>query len=131
MRYLLDTSAVIHAIRRRPLSARERLDAAGPTQVGVSAVTVAELWYGAEKSTEPARRRALFETFLGPFEILPFDEAAGKEHGRLRHRLRRTPIGERDLLIAAIARSRRLTVVTANLGEFERVPGLDVVDWSG
>lgn len=131
MRYLLDTNAVIHAIRGRPTQVRQRVDATGPATVAVSAVTVAELWFGAEKSSDPEKRRRVFAAFLHPFDILPFDEAAGKEHGVLRNRLRRSPIGERDLLIAAIARSRHLTVVTENTGEFRRVPGLSVEDWTG
>jgi tRNA(fMet)-specific endonuclease VapC len=128
--YLLDTNAVIHAVRGYPESVRRRLDREGPGRVRVSAVTVAELWYGAAKSDDPDRRRRLFETFLVPFEVLPFDAAAGKLHGVLRHQLRHEPIGERDLLIAAIARSVGLTLVTANSGEFRRVPELAVEDWS-
>jgi len=129
VRYLLDTNAVIHSIRGRPEAVRTRVDAEGPDRVAVSAVTVAELWYGAEKS-ERSNRHDLFEAFLAPYEILPFDEEAGREHGRLRHQLRHAPIGERDLFIAAIARVAGLTVVTANTREFERVPGLAVEDWS-
>ena len=130
MTYLLDTNAVIHAVRGRPASVRHRLDLEGPARVRVSAVTVAELWYGAEKSDDPDRRRRLFETFLAPFEVLPFDAAAGRLHGRLRYQLRHEPIGERDLLIAASARSSGMTLVTANAGEFRRVPELAVEDWS-
>lgn len=129
MKYLLDTNAVIHAIRGRPDTVRSRLIAKGPGLVAVSAVTVAELWYGAEKS-DRAGRHALFEAFLEPYEVLPFDSAAGREHGRLRHELRHSPIGERDLFIAAIARVAGLTVVTANTGEFSRVPGLSIEDWT-
>ena len=69
-------------------------------------------------------------TFLAPYDIVPFDEACAREHSRLRHALRHSPIGERDLFIAATAMSRRLTVVTANLSEFLRVPGLQVEDWA-
>jgi len=129
VKYLLDTNAVIHAIRGRPETVRSRLSAEGPDRVAVSAVTVAELWYGAEKS-ERTGRHELFEAFLEPYEVLPFDSAAGREHGRLRHRLRHTPIGERDLFIAAIARVAGLTVVTANTGEFSHVPGLALEDWT-
>ena len=129
MKYVLDTNAVIHAIRGWPESVRDRLEVVGPAVTAVSAVTVAELWYGAEKSGRPGRHR-LFEAFLAPFEILPFDEAAGRAHGVLRHELRHTPMGERDLLIAAIVYSRDLTVVTANGREFGRVRGLSVEDWS-
>ncbi|MBM4184197.1 MAG: type II toxin-antitoxin system VapC family toxin [Gemmatimonadetes bacterium] len=130
MRHLLDTNAVIHAVRGYPASVRRRMDEHGPSRLCVSAVTVAELRYGAEKSDDPDRRRRLFQAFLTPLEIVPFDEAAGKLHGVLRHQLRHHPIGERDLLIAAIARAGGLTLVTANAREFERVPGLAVEDWS-
>jgi tRNA(fMet)-specific endonuclease VapC len=106
------------------------MDAEGPGRVCVSAVTVAELWYGAEKSEDPDRRRRLVEEFLAPLEVMPFDAAAGRIHGVLRHQLRHHPIGERDLLIAAIARALGRTLVTANRAEFERVPDLTVEDWS-
>ncbi len=130
MTYLLDTNAVIHALRGRPASVRQRMDAEGPGRVCVSSVTVAELWYGAEKAEDPDRRRRLVEEFLAPLEVVPFDAAAGRLHGVLRHQLRHHPIGERDLLIAAIARALGRTLVTANRAEFERVPDLTVEDWS-
>ena len=130
MTYLLDTNAVIHALRGKPASVRGRLDDEGPGRVCVSSVTVAELWYAAEKSEDPERRHRLFLAFLAPLEVMPFDAAAGKLHGVLRHQLRNQPIGERDLLIAAIARTLGLTLVTANRKEFDRVPALAVEDWS-
>ena len=62
--------------------------------------------------------------------MLPFDEPAAVEHARLRLTLRQTPIGERDLMIAAIALAHRLDVATINTTEFKRVPKLKVVDWT-
>jgi len=129
VKYLLDTNAVIHAIRGRPSSVRSRLDAEGPARVAVSAITVADLAYGAVKS-DRAGRHELFAAFLEPYEVLPFDSDAAYQHGTLRHQLRHQPIGERDLFIAAIAHVRGLTVVTANRREFDRVPELRVEDWS-
>lgn len=131
MTCLLDTDTVIFAIRARPAAVRTQLGAMSPDDVVVSAITVAELWYGAAKDAEPARRRAVFEAFLEPYEVIPFDRAAAEHHGRLRHDLRHEPIGERDLLIASIAVARGLSVVTGNQREFARVPGLETVDWSG
>ena len=61
--------------------------------------------------------------------VLAFDREAAEVHGDLRHALRHNPIGERDLLLASIAFARGLTVVTANVREFRRVPGLAVEDW--
>lgn len=130
MTRLLDTNVVIHAIRSRPLSVRQQLGRLSPEDVAVSTITVAELSYGAERSAEPERRRQVFEEFLRPYEILPFDRPAAEHHGRLRNELRHNPIGERDLLIAAIAVARGLVIVTSNVREFHRVPGLTVEDWS-
>ena len=129
MKYLLDTNTIIHALRGEPSGARARLDAEGPARVTVSAVTVAELSYGVHKSNR-IERHELFATFLAPFEILAFDEAAAHRHGELRHALRHNPIGERDLIIASIAHQLGLTVVTDNVREFDRVPGLLVENWS-
>jgi tRNA(fMet)-specific endonuclease VapC len=130
VRRLLDTDVVIDAIRGRPPGARRRLQAMSPDDVAVCAITVAELWYGAEGSQAPESTRALFEQFLQPFEVLPFDRPAAEHHGRLRHRLRQKPIGDRDLLIATIALANRLTIATRNVREFRRVPGLKIEDWS-
>lgn len=71
------------------------------------------------------------DVFLKPFEILPFASEAAEEYAPIRAQLEKAdlPIGERDLLIAAIAKFRRLTVVTHNVREFSRVDGLKVEDW--
>ena len=130
MIWLLDTNAVIHAIRNNPPSVRSRLTALGPDDVRVSAITIAELWYGAQKAHNPVRRRAVFEAFLAPYEVLSFDRGAAVRHAELRQALRHSPIGERDLLIAAIALDAGLGVVTNNTREFQRVPGLSVEDWT-
>lgn len=66
---------------------------------------------------------------MAPFQVVPFDREAAEHHGRLRFALRHRPIGERDLLIAAIAAANRLTVVTRNIREFGPVPGLRVEEW--
>jgi len=128
--WLLDTNVLIHAVRGRPVAVRSRLRAVSPDDVAVSSITIAELWYGAEKSPEPRRKREAWRVVLQPFEVLSFDREAAERHARLRHLLRRQPIGERDLLIAAIAISRDLSLVTHNVAEFERVPDLRVEDWT-
>lgn len=130
MSWLLDTNMVIFAIRNRPAAVRARLDAVSPEDVFVSSITVAELWYGAEKHAEPERRRGVFQAFLEPCSVLPFDRPAAERHGVLRHQLRHEPIAERDLLISSIALATDLTVVTGNTREFRRVPGLKVEDWT-
>lgn len=130
MTYLLDTNICIYAIKREAEVLR-RLQERGPDDFGISAITVAELWFGAAKSSRPQRTRESVDAFLRPFEVLPFAGEAAQEYAELRLQLEKAgqPIGERDLLIASIAKSRRLTVVTHNVREFSRVSGLKVEDW--
>ena len=130
MIYLLDTNTCVYAIKREPRVLRH-LQEHSPDQFGVSAITLAELWFGAAKSSRPQSTRASVDAFLTPFEILPFANEAAEEYAQIRAQLEKAglPIGERDLLIAAIAKSLRLTVVTHNVREFSRVHSLRVEDW--
>ncbi len=130
MIWLLDTNMLIFAARDRPRETRRRIREVSPDDVAVSSVSIAELWFGAEKSEDPDRKRAAWKRFLEPFSVLPFDRPAAEKHAHLRFLMRHKPIGERDLLVAAIASAHGLTVVTHNLAEFSRVPGLKVEDWS-
>jgi len=92
-------------------------------------MTIAELWYGAIRSPDP-RAFATVEGFLATgVRVLPFDEDAAHKHAEIRHAVRAQPIGPRDLVIASVAVARGLTVVTSNVREFGRVPGLPHVDW--
>jgi tRNA(fMet)-specific endonuclease VapC len=130
VRFVLDTNTCIYALK---LQGRviERLRDHTPDDLGLTIITVAELWFGAHKSARPAVARREMDAFLEPFEVLPFDHEAADAYARVRFELERTgrPIGERDLLIASIALARGLTVVTHNLSEFGRVPGLRTEDW--
>lgn len=130
MRYLLDTDVCIEVLRGRdPTVSRVRRES--PDDLAVSAMTVAELRFGALVSTAPERTMAAVEAFLAaPIEVVPFDGEAAGEHARVRRALRHAPIGERDLVIAASACARALVVVTGNRRHFERVPGLAVEDWT-
>ena len=131
MRFVLDTNTCIYALK---LEGRviERLRERSPEDLGVTIITVAELWFGARKSARPVQARCEMDGFLEPFEILPFDREAAEAYARTRLVLERSgrPIGERDLLIASIALARGLAVVTRNVSEFGRVPGLKAEDWS-
>lgn len=131
-RFLLDTNIVVFALRRTPGPLRARLRAEHG-RLAVSSVTVSELAYGAERSMDPAASRLAVEQFLALTTILPFDAAAAQHAGEIRARLALagTPIGGYDVLIAGHARAAGLIVVTNNTREFSRVPGLEVVDWTG
>jgi tRNA(fMet)-specific endonuclease VapC len=130
MHYMLDTNICIYAIKHRPpevLAALRQHEAAG---LGVSSITVAELEFGAAKSGS-ARNVAALQQFLEPLEIADFDRAAAREYGRLRAQLEAagTPIGPLDTQIAAHALALGVTLVSNNLREFARVPGLALANW--
>ena len=128
MRYLLDTDAVVDVLRRRHEVAK-RLAAVSPDDVRVSAVTVADLAFGALNSRDPGRNRAETEKLLAQISVAAFGARAAAEHARIRHALRAAPIGPNDLVIAATAVAIGATLVTANTREFGRVPGLAVENW--
>jgi tRNA(fMet)-specific endonuclease VapC len=129
--YLLDTNICIYALKNRPPEVLERLEAVGRGAVALSVITVLELRQGAEKSQRVAENHSRLDFFLSPIKILPFDEKAAVVAARIRAHLERrgTPIGDLDTLIAAHAIERDMILVTNNLQEFERVPGLQTEDW--
>ena len=130
LRYLLDTNIVIYVIKRRPLSALELFNAhAG--HMAISAITLAELLHGAEKSSSRLQSLAVVEDFCSRLEVLPYGVKAAQHYGSIRSALEKLgqPIGVNDLHIAAHARSEGLTLVSNNLREFERVPALQLESW--
>lgn len=131
MRYLLDTNICIYSLNRRPPEVLERLAQVGPTAVAISVITLLELRHGAEKSQDPAKSHGKLDLFLRAMPVLEFDESAAEAAARIRAALDRrgTPIGDLDSLIAGHALSRDLVLVTNNLREFERVPGLTIENW--
>lgn len=94
-------------------------------------VVTGELFYGAEVSADPAGNAAQVEAFVRPFASLPYGEPEARAYARVRADLqsRGEVIGHYDLMIAAIALVHGLTLVTHNVGEFSRVPGLVIEDW--
>lgn len=130
MRFLLDTNTCIYIINRKPPAVIERFRQLALGDVGVSSITAAELAFGVAKSGS-ARNRTALEKFLAPLEILPFGLDAVWAYGEVRSALERagTPIGALDTLIAAHALAGRVTLVTNNLREFDRVAGLRCENW--
>lgn len=131
MSYLLDTNAVIFLMKGHERLVT-RLRDVGPGVLAISSITLAELWYGAARSGRSARSRAEQDAAVAPFRVLDFDAPAADCYATVRARLTAggTPIGDRDLMIASIALAHRMTVVTNNVSEFTRVPGLHVEDWT-
>jgi len=131
LKYLLDTNICIYSLNRRPPEVIERLRAEGQEAVAISVITMLELRQGAEKSQVPEKTHGKLDLFLGPLKILPFDENAALEGARIRAHLelQGNRIGDLDSLIAAHALSQKLIMVTNNLREFSRVPGLRIENW--
>lgn len=132
MRYMLDTNIVAYAKNNRPEVVYERMSRFDPEDLCVSVITLAELEYGVFNSSNPERNQLALTLFLANLEVVPFDDDAAVEYGRIRADLKRkgTPIGANDLMIAAHAKSLGVTLVTNNTREFERVEGLMLEDWA-
>lgn len=132
--FCLDTNVVIAVLNDRPPTVRARLKEAlaDGERVAISTVVVFELRYGADRSARPDRNHPRIDDFLaGPLEVMPFTEEDAADAGAVRAHLARqgTQIGPFDVLIAGQAKARDLPIVTANVREFERVPGLEVRNW--
>jgi tRNA(fMet)-specific endonuclease VapC len=129
--HLLDSNTCIQFLNGRSASVERRLRGTKPSEIKLCSIVKAELWYGAARSNDSPMVMSRLTTFFAPYESFPFDDAAAAEYGRIRGMLAQagTPIGPNDLMIAAIARGRGLTLVTHNVREFSRVPGLSVEDW--
>ena len=131
LRYLLDTNIVIYVIKRRPLQALEIFNQ-NAGRMAISAITLAELHHGAEKSSNPAGNLAVVEDLCSRLEVLPYGAKAAQHYGSIRATLEKQgqTIGVNDLHVAAHARSEGLTLVSNNLREFERVPALQFENWA-
>jgi tRNA(fMet)-specific endonuclease VapC len=131
MHYLLDTNICIYLIKKRPPEAQEHFRAHSPTDVALSIITVFELEFGAQKSQHPQQTRQALNKFLAPLSILNLDRPSVTEAAGIRAQLEKEgkPIGAYDLLIAGMARSMGLVLVTNTTREFERVPGLQLENW--
>ncbi|MEP7337983.1 MAG: type II toxin-antitoxin system VapC family toxin [Acidobacteriota bacterium] len=132
MRYLLDTKVWIIYLKAVETAVRGRLEQTSPDDIATCSVVWAELLHGARKYADPVQRERRIELTLSPLTNLPFDLAAARSHARIRDYLERAGqvIGGNDLMIASIALAHGLTLVTHNSKEFNRVPGLQVEDWS-
>lgn len=130
IQYLLDTNIVIYVVKHRPIEVLETFNQHA-NRMAISSITLAELFHGAEKSSKPATNFAVIEDFASRLEVLPYATKAAQHYGSIRSTLEKSgqPIGVNDLHIAAHARSEGLVLVTNNLKEFERVPGLLLENW--
>ena len=131
MKVLLDTNICIYMIKNKPPEVRKHFEQFVPGDIAISSITVAELQYGVEKSAARDKNALALEAFLLPLEIAPFDTESAQAYGKIRAELERqgTPIGSMDMLIAAQAIAQGFTLITHNLKEIARIPGLRYETW--
>ena len=131
MKYLLDTNTCMYIMNRQPMAARDAFARVKPDEVGISTVTLSELWYGVENSSRRDQNEILLHMFTASLIIAQYDDMAAEQYGFIRTHLKKTGsmIGEMDLLIAAHAKALDVVLVTNNLREFRRVSGLKLENW--
>ena len=131
MKYILDTNICSYIIKKKPLSVLHRLSKIKINDAGISSITLSELEYGVEKSSNPDRNRVALIEFASLLEIYDYDASAAREYGIIRADLEKRGkiIGAMDMLIAAQAKSLNLILVTNNEKEFNRIPGLKIENW--
>ena len=129
--YALDSSICIDFMRGRLPGSYELLSQDDPRLYKIPAIVEGELYLGAEKDSNPERKRRLVEKFLAPFEVVPFDSKCALTYAQIRAKLERQGklIGPNDMLIAATAVANNLVLITNNVKEFKRVPGLSLESW--
>ena len=130
--HVLDTNAVITMIGRKSDTLIGRIIASPPGSIGLSSIVTHELYFGAYKSAQVQRNLETLRLLIADFAVLDFDLQDALAAGEIRANLasKGTPIGPYDVLIAGQAKARSLVVVTSNVGEFARVEGLRVEDWT-
>jgi tRNA(fMet)-specific endonuclease VapC len=127
---MLDTNIVIYVLKRRPLEILSTFNA-NANRMAISSITLAELTHGAEKSDHVTENLEVIDDFCSRLEVLPYGKKAAQHYGAIRAGLEKLsqPIGVNDIHIAGHARSEGLALVTNNVSEFERVPGLELENW--
>jgi tRNA(fMet)-specific endonuclease VapC len=128
VRYLLDTNAVI-ALVKRETRFLKRARQQSPSDFGIPSIAAHELYFGAYKSGRVEENLARIEYLR--LIVVEFDSEDAREAGQLRAQLAAagTPIGSYDVLIAGQAKARDLILITRNVREFARVPGLQIENW--
>lgn len=135
MKYMLDTNICVFVLRNKAnqaINVINNIKEHKAIDICISAITYAELMHGVEKNVNPEKKRLALMLFLSSISVLDFNQDAANEYGKIRADLEKqgNVIGTMDMLIAAHAKSKGLTIVTNNTKEFGRVIGLQIEDWS-
>ena len=132
MKYMLDTNICIYCIKKNPQKVFQRMQLEEIGDIGISVITYSELQFGVENSSNPEQNRIALAEFIAPLEVVDYQAEAAEIYGSVRTFLtqRGKRIGPLDLLIAAHALQLKATLVTNNVREFKRIPGLSVENWT-
>jgi tRNA(fMet)-specific endonuclease VapC len=131
MRYLLDTDICSYIIRKRPQNLIDKFKSIHLGDIGISVITICEFEAGIPGSSHPEKLRSAIDTFLSPFTILDFQQTDAISFGIIDSslKLKGTPIGDMDTMIASQALSRGLILVTNNVKHYSRIPHLTYESW--
>jgi len=130
-RYALDTDTCIHALKGRHPALVAKIDRIRTGRIVVCSVVIGELRYGIARSRRPADGTSRLDALLSVVRSVALDDSTAVAYGAIRADLecKGTTLGNNDLWIAAHARASGLILVTHNIREFSRVPGLKIEDW--
>jgi len=132
MKYLLDTNILIFLMKKGNKKLLSKIESQSFDALAISSITLAELEFGAANSSKPEVNRSVFLGVLSAINVVNFDDNCAYEYGLIRHKLKikGSPIGPMDMLIAATAIANDLIMITNNVKEFEKVEGLKIQDWT-
>jgi len=132
MKFFLDADTCIYFINDVSDPIRKKLLSKKPYDIYISTIVKAELLYGVQKSKNTKENIHKLGMFLLPFEIVSFSDTASVTYAHIRTNLEKagTPLGSNDLMIASITIAENGILVTHNTKEFERIPELEIVDWT-
>jgi tRNA(fMet)-specific endonuclease VapC len=128
---LLDTNTCIYYLNRVSENLIAQFRKYSPSDIKLSSITVAELFFGVKISKAKKKNRAIVESFISTFGIIPFDEAGSRTYAKIRASLEKkgSPIGPMDLLIASVSLANNFILVTNNTKEFSRISKLKLENW--
>lgn len=131
MKYMLDTNVCIDYMRGTDQGIKNRILACKEDELCISSITLSELLYGVNRSSNPVKNRNALYKLLVKIEVIDYGTEAGEYYGIIRNELvrRGMVIGALDMLIAAHAMSNKLVLITHNTAEFGRISGLEIEDW--
>lgn len=128
-RYMLDTNMCIYLVKHQPEKVARRFAQCHVGDVVMSAITFAELQYGVTVAADPKQEQATLATLVEDIPVVPFDAAAGVAYGPVRFTTRESRKDHLDKLIAAHAISLGVILVTNNVRDFEKYPGVNIENW--